>query len=92
MFLQFGKDGRGLSVKEVAKHHSFVIIQGFPLWEIVEIIKVLEEEFRKTHEKLDKIEQELKRLEEENEEGSEIMQNDLIFTSAGELLNSKKEE
>lgn len=57
-----------------------------------EIIKVLEEEFRKTHEKLDKIEQELKRLEEENEEGSEIMQNDLIFTSAGELLNSKKEE
>ena len=92
MFLQFGKAGRVLSVKEVAKHHSFVIIQGFPLWEIVEIIKVLEEEFRKTHEKLDKIEQELKRLEEENEEGSEIMQNDLIFTSAGELLNSKKEE
>ena len=55
-------------------------------------IKVLEEEFRKTHEKLDKIEQELKRLEEENEEDSEIMPNDLIFTSAGELLNSKKEE
>jgi hypothetical protein len=53
-----------------------------------EIIKVLEEEFRKTHEKLDKIEQELKRLEEENEEDSEIMPNDLIFTSAGELLNS----
>lgn len=53
-----------------------------------EIIKVLEEEFRKTHEKLDKIEQELKRLEEENEENSEVMQNDLIFTSAGELLNS----
>lgn len=57
-----------------------------------EIIKVLEEELKKTHEKLDKIEQELKRLEEENEEDSEIMPNDLIFTSAGELLNSKKEE
>jgi len=60
-----------------------------------DMIKVLEEEFRKTHEKLDKIEQELKRLEEENsnssentEENSEVMQNDLIFTSAGELLNS----
>lgn len=75
-----------------------------------EMIKVLEEEFRKTHEKLDKIEQELKRLEEEEneeekrkavasldkillklsddkEENSQVMQNDLIFTSTGELLN-----
>lgn len=52
-----------------------------------EMIKVLEEEFRKTHEKLDKIEQELKRLEEE-EENSQVMQNDLIFTSTGELLNT----
>lgn len=50
-----------------------------------EMIKFLEEEFRKTHEKLDKIEQELKRLEEE--ENSQVMQNDLIFTSTGELLN-----
>ena len=50
-----------------------------------EMIKVIEEEFRKTHEKLDKIEQELKRLEEE--ENSQVMQNDLIFTSTGELLN-----
>ena len=50
-----------------------------------EMIKVLEEEFRKTHEKLDKIEQELKRLEEE--ENSQVMPNDLIFTSTGELLN-----
>ena len=49
------------------------------------MIKVIEEEFRKTHEKLDKIEQELKRLEEE--ENSQVMQNDLIFTSTGELLN-----
>lgn len=76
-----------------------------------EMIKVLEEEFRKTHEKLDKIEQELKRLEEEEneekkrkavasldkillklsddkEENSQVMQNDLIFTSTGELLNT----
>ena len=75
------------------------------------MIKVLEEEFRKTHEKLDKIEQELKRLEEEEneekkrkavasldkillklsddkEENSQVMQNDLIFTSTGELLNT----
>ena len=89
-----------------------------------EMIKVLEEELRKAHEKLDRIEQELKqeikRLEEEGneekkrkavasidkillklrgdkeensnnpeneEENSQIMQNDLIFTSAGELLN-----
>lgn len=51
-----------------------------------EMIKVLEEEFRKTHEKLDKIEQELKRLEEE--ENSQVMPNDLIFTSTGELLNT----
>lgn len=76
-----------------------------------EMIKVLEEEFRKTHEKLDKIEQELKRLEEEEneeekrkavasldkillklsddkEENSQVMPNDLIFTSTGELLNT----
>ena len=76
-----------------------------------EMIKVLEEEFRKTHEKLDRIEQELKRLEEEEneekkrkavasldkillklsddkEENSQVMQNDLIFTSTGELLNT----
>ena len=89
-----------------------------------EMIKVLEEELRNAHEKLDRIEQELKqeikRLEEEGneekkrkavasidkillklrgdkeensnnpeneEENSQIMQNDLIFTSAGELLN-----
>lgn len=51
-----------------------------------EMIKVLEEEFRKTHEKLDRIEQELKRLEEE--ENSQVMPNDLIFTSTGELLNT----
>ena len=51
-----------------------------------EMIKFLEEEFRKTHEKLDKIEQELKRLEEE--ENSQVMPNDLIFTSTGELLNT----
>ena len=37
-----------------------------------EMVKFLEEEFRNTHEKLDKIEQELKRLEEEeNEEKNE---------------------
>lgn len=86
-----------------------------------EMIKFLEEEFRKTHEKLDKIEQELKRLEEEEneekkrkavasldkillklsddkeensnnteneEENSQVMPNDLIFTSTGELLNT----
>jgi Skp family chaperone for outer membrane proteins len=58
-----------------------------------EMIKVLEEEFRKTHEKLDKIEKELKRLEEEEEdENSQVMQNDLIFTSTGELLNTEKEK
>lgn len=74
------------------------------------MIKVLEEEFRKTYEKLDRIEQELKRLEEEEdeekkrkdvasidkillklsddkEENSQVMPNDLIFTSTGELLN-----
>ena len=94
-----------------------------------EMIKVLEEELRKAHEKLDRIEQELKqeikRLEEEGneekkrkavasidkillklrgdkeensnnpeneEENSQIMQNDLIFTSAGELLNQTDEK
>ena len=51
-----------------------------------EMIKVLEEEKRKAVEKLDIILQELKRLGEE-EENSQIMQNDLIFTSTGELLN-----
>jgi hypothetical protein len=50
-----------------------------------EMIKVLEEEKRKAVEKLDIILQELKRLEEE--ENSQVMQNDLIFTSTGELLN-----
>ena len=50
-----------------------------------EMIKVLEEEKRKAVEKLDIILQELQRLEEE--ENSQIMQNDLIFTSTGELLN-----
>ena len=51
-----------------------------------EMIKVLEEEKRKAVEKLDIILQELKRLGEE-EENSQVMQNDLIFTSTGELLN-----
>ena len=50
-----------------------------------EMIKVLEEEKRKAVEKLDIILQELQRLEEE--ENSQVMQNDLIFTSTGELLN-----
>lgn len=50
-----------------------------------EMIKALEEEKRKAVEKLDIILQELKRLEEE--ENSQVMQNDLIFTSTGELLN-----
>ena len=50
-----------------------------------EMIKVLEEEKRKAVEKLDIILQELKRLGEE--ENSQVMQNDLIFTSTGELLN-----
>ena len=65
-----------------------------------EMIKFLEEQFKKTHEKIDKIEQELKRLKEEErannpeneEENSQIMQNDLIFTSAGELLNQTDEK
>jgi hypothetical protein len=50
-----------------------------------EMIKVLEEEKRKAVEKLDIILQELQRLEEE--ENSQVMQNDLVFTSTGELLN-----
>jgi hypothetical protein len=60
-----------------------------------EMIKVLEEEKRKAVEKLDVILRELKRLEEEKsnnsdniDENSQIMENDLIFTSAGELLNT----
>lgn len=55
-----------------------------------EMIKVLEEEFRKTHEKLDRIKEELKRLEDEEneEENRQFMPNDLIFTSTGELLNA----
>ncbi len=56
--------------------------------------KTLEEKKREAVENLNKILQELKRSGEEkpdnsenDEENSQIMQNDLIFTSAGELLN-----
>ncbi len=66
-----------------------------------EMIKVLETEVAKTLEKLDKILALLEALKEEQEksdssknidDGSQIMQNDLIFTSAGELLNTEKEK
>jgi hypothetical protein len=60
----------------------------------MESSKTLEEKKREAVENLNKILQELKRSGEENpdnsendEENSQIMQNDLIFTSAGELLN-----
>jgi uncharacterized protein YacL (UPF0231 family) len=65
-----------------------------------EMIKVLETEVAKTLEKLDKILALLEALKEQEEsdssknidDGSQIMQNDLIFTSAGELLNTEKEK
>jgi hypothetical protein len=60
----------------------------------MESSKTLEEKKREAVENLNKILQELKRSGEEkpdnsenDEENSQIMQNDLIFTSAGELLN-----
>jgi hypothetical protein len=60
----------------------------------MESSKTLEEKKREAVENLSKILKELKRSGEENpdnsendEENSQIMQNDLIFTSAGELLN-----
>ena len=65
-----------------------------------EMIKVLETEVAKTLEKLDKILVLLEALKEQEksdssrniDDGSQIMQNDLIFTSAGELLNTEKEK
>jgi hypothetical protein len=65
-----------------------------------EMIKVLETEVAKTLEKLDKILALLEALKEQEksdssrniDDGSQIMQNDLIFTSAGELLNTEKEK
>ncbi len=64
------------------------------------MIKVLETEVAKTLEKLDKILVLLEALKEQEksdsskniDDGSQIMQNDLIFTSAGELLNTEKEK
>jgi hypothetical protein len=60
----------------------------------MESSKTLEEKKREAVENLSKILQELKLSGEEkpdnsenDEENSQIMQNDLIFTSAGELLN-----
>lgn len=66
----------------------------------IEMIKVLETEVAKTLEKLDKIQALLEALKEQEksdsskniDDGSQIMQNDLIFTSAGELLNTEKEK
>ena len=65
-----------------------------------EMIKVLETEVAKTLEKLDKIQALLEALKEQEksdsskniDDNSQIMQNDLIFTSAGELLNTEKEK
>jgi uncharacterized protein YacL (UPF0231 family) len=65
-----------------------------------EMIKVLETEVAKTLEKLDKIQALLEALKEQEksdsskniDDGSQIMQNDLIFTSTGELLNTEKEK
>jgi uncharacterized protein YacL (UPF0231 family) len=65
-----------------------------------EMIKVLETEVAKTLEKLDKILVLLEALKEQEksdsskniDDGSQIMQNDLIFTSAGEFLNTEKEK
>lgn len=65
-----------------------------------EMIKVLETEVAKTLEKLDKILALLEALKEQEksdsskniDDNSQIMQNDLIFTSTGELLNTEKEK
>ncbi len=65
-----------------------------------EMIKVLETEVAKTLEKLDKIQALLEALKEQEksdsskniDDNSQIMQNDLIFTSTGELLNTEKEK